>query len=121
MRSLRVGIIVLSIIAITLWAASPQKAQTVTPNPITIQSTLSHTNCAAVVAGVTQYCFASDGLWVSLSGGVFTQLGIQAPSGVASFTVCNSAGASCGVPQTGAVTINLPTKVTVAAPTATLQ
>lgn len=120
---LRIGIILLSTIAIILWAASPQKAQTVSPNPITIQSTIAHTSCPAVIAGVTQYCFASDGLWVSVNGGVFSQLGVQPLPGVSSVTVCNLSGVTCGAPQTGVVSINIPSKVTVTstAPTATLQ
>jgi len=60
------------------------KAQTVVP-PITIQSTIAHASCPAIAAGLTSYCFASDGLWQSLNGAAYVQLGVAAPAGVTSF------------------------------------
>lgn len=115
--------IAIMILAIFFWAIPSQQAQTVSPNPITIQSSITHTSCPVAIAGVTQYCFASDGLWVSVNGGVFSQLGVQPLPGVSSVTVCNLSGVTCGAPQTGVVSINIPSKVTVTstAPTATLQ
>jgi len=59
------------------------KAQTVVP-PITIQSSIAHTSCS-ITTGVTSFCFASDGLWQSLNGSPYTQLGVAAPAGVTSF------------------------------------
>jgi len=59
------------------------KAQTVVP-PITIQSSIAHTSCS-ITTGVTSFCFASDGLWQSLNGAAYVQLGLTAPAGVTSF------------------------------------
>lgn len=44
----------------------------------------THTACAPT-AGQTTLCIASDGLWISLSGGTFTQLGAASSAGVTSF------------------------------------
>lgn len=100
----------LIVLTLTVWVT---RAQTIVP-PLTFQSTVLHTSCV-VVANVTQYCFAADGLWVSVTGGAFTQL-----VGVTSVSVCNAAGSAC-VSQTGVVTLNIPSKVVVVAPSATLQ
>jgi hypothetical protein len=88
------------------WWASPERAraQTISP-PIMIQSAIPHTACA-VTASITTYCFASDGLYVSLAGAAFVP--INAPAGVTSVTVCNAAGAVCAPAATGAVTLNIP-------------
>jgi len=75
--------VAISIIVIFSWMGIVRyvKAQTVVP-PITIQSTIPHTSCALSTTGTTSYCFASDGLWSSTSGGVYVQL---TPGGVTSF------------------------------------
>lgn len=88
----------------------------------------THTSCQ-VVASSTQFCFASDGVWQSINGGAFTQLGTPA-AGVTSFngrtgavTLTKPDVLSTGISAT--VTITAPTTsvsppvVTVAAPTAT--
>lgn len=43
----------------------------------------THTACVLSV-GQTTICLASDGLWLSLNGAAFTQLGVAAPAGVIS-------------------------------------
>ena len=82
----------------------------------------AHTACVVTV-GQTSLCLASDGVWQSINGAAFTQLGaaVTTAGGVTSVTVCNAAGAACGLPQTGVVQLSIPTKVTVTAPSATLQ
>ena len=37
-----------------------------------------------VTPATTQYCFASDGLWMSLNGAAYVQLGVATPAGVTS-------------------------------------
>lgn len=65
------------------WLSSPARAQTVVP-PITIVApALTHTSCNVTV-GATSFCFASDGLWQSINGAAFVQLGVAAPAGVIS-------------------------------------
>jgi hypothetical protein len=97
------------------------RAQTAIPFQMAV-GTATHASCT-VTAATTQYCFASDGLWVSLAGAAYTQIGVVAVTGVTSVTVCNAAGATCGTPQTGVVSLNIPKSVSVTAtlPTATLQ
>lgn len=107
----------LVLILILLFWAGFSKAQTVVP-PITIQSAIPHTSCALSVIGVTNYCFASDGLWVSTNGGNYVLL---SGGGVTSITVCNAGGTSCGLPLSGTVSLNVPKTVTASAPTVTLQ
>lgn len=94
-------------------------AQTTNPFQMSVGPGL-HTACT-VTASTTTYCFANDGLWVSLGGAAYTQVGVVAVTGVSSVAVCNAAGASCGPLQTGAVSLNIPKIVTVSAPAATLQ
>lgn len=71
--------------------------------PIQIQSSISHTACT-VTASTTTYCFANDGLYVSLNGAAFTQIG--GSTGVTSITV------NGGVPQTGPIALTIPSKAT---------
>lgn len=80
-----------------------------------------HTSCS-VTASQTTYCFASDGLYWSNTGASYVLVAAPPPAaGVTSVTVCNAAGASCGIAQTGPVTLSIPKSVTVSAPAATLN
>lgn len=79
----------------------------------------THAACVPTPAQ-TSVCLASDGLWQSINGAAFTQVG-GAPTGVTSIAVCNAAGTSCGTPQTGAATVNVPKVATISASTVTLQ
>ena len=112
-----VSLLAIAVLVFGAWRIG--RAQSTTPFTIVTQS-LTHTSCPAVIASTTQICFASDGIWQSLNGAVYTQVG-GAVSAVTSVTVCNVAGASCGSPQTGAVSLNIPktVTVTVGAPTVT--
>lgn len=92
-----------------VWAAMPAKAQTVVP-PLTFQSTVPHTSCPAVAANITQYCFASDGEFESIAGAAYVQVQAGAPAGGVTSLSVNG-----GTPQTGAVSITVPTKVTLTA------
>jgi hypothetical protein len=58
-------------------------AQTPVPAQFSV-SAATHTSCNPVT-GATAYCFASDGLWVSVNGGAFTQIGAAVVTGVTSF------------------------------------
>lgn len=93
---------------------------TVTVISVPSTATLGTCNSAAPpTAGTTLYCYAGNGtVYTSLNGAAYTT---QPGSGVASVTVCNAAGASCGAAQTGPVTLSIPKTavVTVAAPAAT--
>lgn len=49
--------------------------------PLTVAVSGSHTSCGAVVSGQTQYCVADDGIWQSIKGATYVQVGAtQAPS-----------------------------------------
>lgn len=73
--------------------------------PFTITVSGLHTACDPIVAGTTKFCYAQDGLWQSLNGAAYTQLGVGAATGVTSVSVN-------GALQTGAVVITVPTKAT---------
>ena len=60
----------------------------------------THTSCTPVT-GQTSICLASDGLWQSINGGAFTQVG---GAGVTSIAV------NGGTAQTGAVALTIPSK-----------
>ena len=65
------------------------KAQTISP-PIMIQSSIPHTACA-VTATVTTYCFASDGLYVSLAGAAFAPINAPAATGPVTLNIPKTA------------------------------
>lgn len=65
-------ILVVSILIAGLLLGWNLKAQT--PGPWQVGVTGLHTACTTT-AGATSYCFASDGLWVSLNGAAYVQVG----------------------------------------------
>ena len=85
------------------------------------------TNCGTPT--VPSFCAVTTGVYIwqnATTGWFLISPGVAA--GVTQVTVCNAAGASCGTPLTGAVSLNIPKAVTVtvgnptvavAAPTAT--
>jgi hypothetical protein len=106
------------LVILIAWALTPNsRSQTAAPWQVGVGSAL-HTACT-VTASTTTYCFANDGLWVSLNGAAYAQ--VATPAGVTSLTVCNVGGTSCGLPLSGAVTLNVPKTGTASAPTITLQ
>jgi hypothetical protein len=120
---LAVGIL---LTALLFWlAANDVHAQTASPWQVTVMGAQALcTIPAATTPPSATFCFTSDGgLLISRNGAAYTQIGVVAVTGVASVTVCNAAGATCGTPQTGVVSLNIPKSVSVTAtlPTATLQ
>jgi hypothetical protein len=75
-------------------------AQTAVPWQVAVSG--AHTLCT-VTAGVTQFCFASDGLWWSNAGAAYAQLGVAGTPGVISVNG-----------KTGIVTISATTTATTA-------
>jgi hypothetical protein len=75
-----------------------------TPATLQLTGTQSHTACTLSTTGSATFCFATDGLWQSLNGGAYTQIGASA--GVTSIAV------NGGAAQTGAVALTIPTKAT---------
>ena len=104
-----IGALLLFLIGINAGRLVRVEAQT--PAPWSFSVSAPHTSCPAVAAGVSQYCFATDGIWQSLNGVAWVQVGVQA-GGVSSITV------NGGTAQTGPVALTIPTKV---AGTLTLQ
>lgn len=88
------------------------KAQTLGP-PISIESTSPHTACVISATGATRYCFASDGLYVSLAGAAYVQLTGGAPAGVVSFNGRTGAVVSVPGDYSYSQLANPPTTVTV--------
>ena len=121
-RLIDIAVVLICLVALAgiLAPSHPNRVQAQSTNPLNITVTGPHTSCMAAASGVTTYCFATDGLYESLNGAAYVQLGVAA-AGVNSITVCNAAGASCGTAQTGAVSLNIPTKAvtTATAPSAT--
>ena len=66
-------------------------------------------NCGTPSSGFPM-CGVATG-WFVWNGSAWVQIG--SASGVTSITVCNAAGGSCGVAQTGPVSLSIPSKVTV--------
>ena len=69
---------VLSLVLVPLFASYlslPHTAKAQGTNPLQIVVTGTHTSCTVTVS-TTAYCFATDGLWQSLNGAAYTQLGV---------------------------------------------
>lgn len=86
------------------------------PQAYTMQGTAAHTTCITPVAGSYFLCVATDGVWVSNSGGAYFQILPQAAqvAGVTSLSV------NGGAAQTGSVALTIPTKAT-SSTTTTIQ
>jgi hypothetical protein len=78
-----------------------------------------HTTACPIItaAQAPATCYPSDGVFfasgATSAGGVgWVQEfpAVPAPAGVASIAVCSAAGAPCGPPQTGAISLSIPTK-----------
>ena len=83
MKKILIAVLFLAIclVAVGIHAQNPA----LTPSTLTIPAAVLHTNCA-VSSGATVYCFAGDGLWISLNGAAFTQAGSGGgTAGVTSF------------------------------------
>ena len=83
MRRLIIGFIVGVLLGMLVGTLT--KAQST--SPLQIQVVGAHTSCS-VTTGATTFCFASDGLWQSLSGATYVQLtpgtvGATGPAGPA--------------------------------------
>jgi hypothetical protein len=63
------------------WLSNTVHAQTTVALQLT--GNAPHATCT-VTTGQTTYCFASDGLWQSLNGAAYVQLGVAPPAGVIS-------------------------------------
>jgi len=74
-------------LAVVLWSLAfimGGRAQATAPWQVTVSG--AHTLCTTLSPlGEATYCFANDGLWVSLNGAAFTQIGVVAVTGVTSF------------------------------------
>ena len=75
----------LAIVAILLCCVGVLvRGQTTAPWQVSVSG--AHTLCTTLSPlGQATYCFASDGLWVSLNGAAYTQVGVVAVTGVSSF------------------------------------
>jgi hypothetical protein len=108
--------------------AGALRAQTVVPFTIIATGGL-HSTCPAVAASTTQYCFATDGIWQSVNGGAYAQVGVPVAAGVTSWN--GQTGAVTYTPpappvtsvngKTGAVVLIPATTVTAPTATTTLQ
>lgn len=70
------------------WCSSivyPRHATAQTATALTFTAQLPHTSCLPVTSGKTQFCFATDGLWQSINGAAYVQLGASAVAGVFKF------------------------------------
>lgn len=90
------------LIGFSMWTVHSVRAQTVVA-PITVESTQPHTACTLPPAGTSAYCFASDGLYESISGAAYVLVNPAVTAGVTSVSV------NGGVAQTGAVALTIPT------------
>jgi hypothetical protein len=77
-------LIILAVAILLFGAWHLGRAQSTTPFTV-IAGSLTHTSCPTVAASTTQFCFASDGLWQSLNGAAYVQLGTPVAAGVTSW------------------------------------
>jgi hypothetical protein len=69
----KLAAVVLIALLAGIWLGRTVHAQSTAPWQVAVSSA-THTSCT-VTASTTQFCFASDGLWVSLNGAAYTQIG----------------------------------------------
>ena len=82
MKKTILAILLLAIFAFNLARLVKVEAQGAAPFSFSVSA--PHLNCPAVVVGVSQYCFATDGIWQSLNGAAWTQVGVPTVTGVTS-------------------------------------
>ena len=114
------GIIVILLAALLFLAVrSKVQAQGSVPWAMTVVG--AHTLCT-VVASATTFCFAADGVWQSLNGAAFAQLGAQGPAGPTGATGATGPQGPQGPAGSGGVTsVNGKTGAVTLAATTTLQ
>ena len=113
MKKTILAILLLAIFAFNLARLVKVEAQGAAPFSFSVSA--PHLNCPAVVVGVSQYCFATDGIWQSLNGAAWTQVGVPTLTGVTSWNgqtgaityVPPSSGVSSVNGKTGAVVLSL--------------
>lgn len=120
------GLVLIALVALVTTFAGLRRAhaQTITVPFSYAVGIATHTSCPAVITGTTQYCYPSDGPYVSINGGAWQPIPLSTSvAGLTGVTVCNATGGSCvaATVVNGVVTLNVPTSVTVTAPTATLH
>ena len=79
--------VMLAVILVGLFAVNAGKFMRVeaqTAAPFSFSVSAPHANCPAVAVGVSQYCFATDGIWQSLNGAAWAQVGVPVTAGVTS-------------------------------------
>jgi hypothetical protein len=86
-RVIVIGVLIFAAAFAGTWLGNVAHAQTAAiPAQITVVGT--HTQCTATPAATPAHadiCFAADGIWLSINGAAFTQLGAASAVGVTSF------------------------------------
>jgi hypothetical protein len=77
----KLALVAILALILGVWFGRTVHAQTAVPWQVAVSG--AHTLCT-VTAGVTQFCFASDGLWWSNNGAAYAQLGAAGAPGVIS-------------------------------------
>lgn len=83
-------------------------------------SSATHTSCTTT-ASTTTFCFASDGVWQSLQGATFTQVGVVQATGVTSFNGRTGAVVAQSGDYSYSQISGTPTKMTITSAPVTLQ
>ena len=102
-KQFAVVIILIAVVSFFVGHSHVHAQTTTTPLAITVAGV--HTSCLPAATGTTTFCFASDGLWQSLNGAAYTQLGGVGPAGPAGATgPMGPAGATGPAGPAGGVT-----------------
>jgi hypothetical protein len=113
--------LVMVLVALCATLGSSSHAQTLPPFELFIDSSQTQAACIPK-PNFTAYCQAFEGPMVSVNGGPFVKIPLTTTAaGVTSVTACDLTGKNCGPAQVGPVLLNIPTTVSITAPTATLK
>jgi hypothetical protein len=84
-------IVLLTLLALLAGYKLVKGQSVITSAPFQMEVQGLHTVCTLNASGLTQYCFASDGLWISIAGAPYAQLGgvtsVNGQTGVVTITL----------------------------------
>ena len=99
--------IMLAAILVGLFAVNVGKLMRVeaqTPSPWSFSVSAPHASCPVAAPGISQYCFATDGIWQSLNGGAWAQVGIAQASPI---TINSKTGTSFTITATASPAVSV--------------
>jgi hypothetical protein len=113
------SLVVLTLFGLCLIFIPINHAQNITAlTPTQFTGVGAHTSCMASAPGTSNLCLAGDGLWISVNGGTYSQVGAAVAGGITSITIngTTKTGPAPSFTLTGSTTAPAPTITTLSGP-----